>query len=488
MEHKSLAYRFAHGALWSLVGTVISQGLSLIAAIVTARLLGKVGFGELGMINSTMGMFGVFAGLGLGLTATKYVAEFRTKEPQRAGRILGLSVLVSLVSGGAIALVLLAEAPWIAERTINAPYLVNELRLGCGLLFLNALNGAQTGALAGFEAFKTIAKVNLLRGLISFPLMIAGVWFFGLMGAVGAMVVAAAAGWWLNHQALRQECRIGGVTVSYRGAWAERQVLWQFSLPALLSGALMGPVLWLANAIMVNQPGGYGELGLINAANHWRSLIMVLPGILSNAALPFLTSELGNEGRAGYDNLMELVQGLAILVALPTCAFVMYLGDRIMRLYGRDFTDGTPVLLGIIFGITIAAIGSAIGSGIIAKGFMWFGALQNFTWGLILLAVVWFFAPAWGARSFAFGFGLAYLILLIWSVWFIRKDLPRGMLKRSFLAAFYLLFITSVCVCLTPFLRTILAFPVIIVTIFFSFFYLAGSDLRLTIYRRFRWR
>jgi len=38
-------------------------------------LLGTVGFGELGVIQSTVGMFGVFAGLGLGMTATKYVAS-----------------------------------------------------------------------------------------------------------------------------------------------------------------------------------------------------------------------------------------------------------------------------------------------------------------------------------------------------------------------------------------------------------------------------
>ena len=132
LPQSSLGARFARGAFWSLVGTVISQGLGLVASVITARLLGKVGFGELGMINSTVGMFGVFAGLGLGLTATKYVAEFRSKDPDRAGRILGLSELVAVVSGGTVSLILFALAPMLAERTLNAPHLVNELGLGCG--------------------------------------------------------------------------------------------------------------------------------------------------------------------------------------------------------------------------------------------------------------------------------------------------------------------------------------------------------------------
>jgi O-antigen/teichoic acid export membrane protein len=54
-------------------------------------MLGKTGYGELGMIQTTVGMFGVFAGFGLGVTATKHVAEFRRSDPARAGRIIGLS-------------------------------------------------------------------------------------------------------------------------------------------------------------------------------------------------------------------------------------------------------------------------------------------------------------------------------------------------------------------------------------------------------------
>ena len=52
------------------------------------------------MIQSTVGMFGVFAGFGLGLTATKHVAEFRQSDPDRAGRIIGLSGLFAIGPGG----------------------------------------------------------------------------------------------------------------------------------------------------------------------------------------------------------------------------------------------------------------------------------------------------------------------------------------------------------------------------------------------------
>src|SRR4029453_12131551 len=106
------------GAFWSLSGTLISRGLALLASILVARVLGKVGFGELGIIQSSVGMFGTFAGFGLGLTATKHVAEFRTKDPARAGRIISLSSLVSWMTGGVMAGLLFVLAPWLAARTL----------------------------------------------------------------------------------------------------------------------------------------------------------------------------------------------------------------------------------------------------------------------------------------------------------------------------------------------------------------------------------
>ena len=60
-----------------MAGLLISRGLLLIATVFVARILGKIVYGEFGMIQSTVGMFGVFAGFGMGLTATKHVAEFR---------------------------------------------------------------------------------------------------------------------------------------------------------------------------------------------------------------------------------------------------------------------------------------------------------------------------------------------------------------------------------------------------------------------------
>src|SRR5437763_4155248 len=100
--------RFAIGAFWVLVGAVVSRGLTLASSVVAGRLLGTTGFGEVGMIQSTQGLLGVLAGAGMGLAATKFVAEYRASDSAKAERFVALAVLVSTITGMAAALVLLA--------------------------------------------------------------------------------------------------------------------------------------------------------------------------------------------------------------------------------------------------------------------------------------------------------------------------------------------------------------------------------------------
>jgi O-antigen/teichoic acid export membrane protein len=466
--YPSLAARFAKGASWSLAGMGAAQGLAVVASIVTARLLGKVGFGEFGMVTGTVGAFGMLAGLGLGLTATKYIAERRMSEPVRAGHILGLMSQVAAISGGAVALILFTLAPWLAARMLNAPHLADELRIGCILLFLNALDGVQTGALAGLEGFKSIARVSLVRGLLTFPVLIAGVWFFGLTGAVAATVLVGAAGWWMNQAALRSECVKAGVLISYQGTRRDLPILWKFSLPAFLSAVMVAPVMWLANAVVANQPGGYGELGLFNAANQWRTALMLLPTVLLRVALPLMASSVDPQRSDDFGKTLLLTQSLTVAIVVPAGALLMFLADPIMGLYGKEFVHGAPVLIGVVCSIMITSIGSSAGAAIEARGKMWRGLALNLSWGAVLITVVWLSAGTWGARALAFGSAIAYLVMSLWGFLYVASDLPPGMLPRLFRTLGFIVCLTTVCVLLPPMARTVLALPVALLTVYLT--------------------
>ena len=92
IENSPLGTRVARGAFWSLAGSAISRALGLVSAILVGRLLGKEDFGELGIIQSTIGTFATIAGFGMGLTANKHVAELKHTTRHERGAFWGSPV------------------------------------------------------------------------------------------------------------------------------------------------------------------------------------------------------------------------------------------------------------------------------------------------------------------------------------------------------------------------------------------------------------
>jgi O-antigen/teichoic acid export membrane protein len=164
-----LGRRLARGAFWSLAGAVAARGIRIPVSIVLARLMGPAKYGEFGIASASIDLFGVFAGFGLALTATKYIAELRLKDPDRTGRIIALSTVVAILGGTVVAIVLFALAPWLAAKTLADPELAIPLRIGALALFFSALNGAQGGALYGFEAFRVMALLQAVVGILELP-------------------------------------------------------------------------------------------------------------------------------------------------------------------------------------------------------------------------------------------------------------------------------------------------------------------------------
>jgi O-antigen/teichoic acid export membrane protein len=426
VESSAIGSRLARGAFWSLVGGVASRGLMLLASILIARILGRDVYGEYGMIRSTSQMFLVFAGFGLGLTATRHVAQYRRIDPQRAGRIISLSGVFAFIIGFIIALFLVVIAPWVAQQTINAPHLADELRIGAVILFLSALNGAQTGALAGFEAFKTIAIVNLKVGILSFPILVAGAYFDGLRGALWALVINMAINWIFNHLALRNESKKNNILFKTKDCIHEWPILWRYSFPAALSGILATPALWICNAMLVNQPGGYAQMGLFDAANQWRIATLFIPATLSGIALPMLSDFDSKQDNMSFLKVLKynaiLIAGTSLLIALPILLF----SKPIMRLYGKGFEDGYWTLCLLSLSTILVSLNSIIGQAIASRGKMWVGFWFNFLWACVLLTSCWLFTKcSYGAMGLSISFLISYLFHSIWQSIYLSLSLRR---------------------------------------------------------------
>jgi O-antigen/teichoic acid export membrane protein len=322
--------------------------------------------------------------------------------------------------------VLAAFTPELASRSLAAPHLVLELRIGALLLFFNAVNGTQLGILAGLEAFQAIAQVNLLRSLLSLPLVVTGLLLGRLVGAVAALAVAAAVGCLINQIVVQAQCRRVEIPLQYRAITSQLPILWRFSLPAFLSGGLVGQVSWLANAMLVNQPNGYAEMGVFNAANQWRSAVLFLPHLISQVAVPILSSiqAAGDTPRLRSVLLGSMLTNAAC--ALPLVLILFASSSLIMSLYGEQFTQRAAVLQVSLVSAALLAIQTPIGNVITAYGRMWLGFLMNAGWAAcFLLTARWLLALGWGAQALASAYLAAYLVHALWTHWFAASVLSH---------------------------------------------------------------
>jgi O-antigen/teichoic acid export membrane protein len=426
--------RMARGSFWLLLGTVISRGIMLVCSIIIAHLIGKSKFGEFGIIQSTINMFFVFGGFGLGLTSTKYVAEFRDKNPEKAGNIIASTNMVAAILGFVFTLVFILLAPLIAAKAINAPYLVDKIRLGSIMLFFCWLNGTQTGALAGFEDFKTIAKINVWTGIIFLPVQIICTYLWGLSGAIIGLGVFYFSQWVFNYFFLKKTSARFNIKIKLSKKFNDLYYLFSFSLPAIMGGLIVGPVMWYCNTLMVNRINGFSEMAIFNAATQWQNIVLFIPTAVSQISLPLFSHSLDNKDKfiklIKYNVILNLIIGLSFAALIALCSKIIMYG------YGKSFIDGSMVLVILSFTAVLISVNGVIGQVIAGIGKMWVGFLLNLVWATAFVYFAHIFInKGFGALGLSYAMLISYLIHTVTTtcivIFYLRRNLSDNRIVKA---------------------------------------------------------
>jgi O-antigen/teichoic acid export membrane protein len=267
---------------------------------------------------------------------------------------------------------------------------------------LGVINGVQTGILSGFEAFKSIAWINFVCGLANFPITLGLTYFWGLPGAVWGLVANLALNCVLNFLAVRREAHSCGAVITFRHAHKHWNLLWQFGLPAMLSGLVAGPVNWGTGTLLVNQPSGYSEMGIFNATNSWYQAVAFLPGLLSQVLLPILAGYTAAKNRSGLNRALVLATWVNLLAVLPAIAIGSFFSRNIMSLYGPGFAEGWPVLVMTLMAAGVLMIQAPITNRLVATSKMWAYFLSHIVWASVFVMLTWALVSKQGSAGLAF--------------------------------------------------------------------------------------
>jgi O-antigen/teichoic acid export membrane protein len=401
----TLRARVASGASWVLLGMGASQVAAALSSVVIARVLGKETFGEFGMVRNTILMFGALAGLGRGVTTNKFVAEFRERDPDRAGRILGLTIVLGLMSGVVVSVWVALAADYLALSTLHAGHLAPYIRICAPLLAMSVVNGVQMAAISGLEQFKAFAWLTALTVLTIAVASAVGAACWGIQGALYGTVVGAFINLLLLEAVGAPLRKRKNVPMTIRGMWQERGIILSFAIPSMFSGLVIGPITWAALRLLFIRSDGPGQTALFNAATQIRALALFVPGAIAQVVMPMFANLQASADAHRYQRAVGLSSLACLAAGLAVATPLMLASRQVMGLFGQGFSSGWLVLCLLCLAAVLQGTNTVIGEALAALSKMWWGFLLNCLWAAEFLVASWLLVQ-YGAT----GLGWAYLI------------------------------------------------------------------------------
>lgn len=357
-EHPTQAVRSTgQGAVAALVVRVVGVGVGFVVQVALARWLGVDEFGRYTLVLTLAVIAGSLAALGFPTALMRWIPQYidrgdapRLKGLLRSARGLALATAIGLALGVAVCL---AAVPALADSAYRAA-------LGAGLLLLPlvALAQVETGALKGLRrVVAALAPDSLLR-----PASIAAV--AAILIAAGADLTAARAilcvvlalllvvGLQRTMTTRSLPIPLNGVEPRY-----DLRQWWRVAAPLFLV-ASFALLLRRTDLMMIGLLLQPSAVGIYGAASRVAELVGFFLVAVTVAAPPVISS-LYHRGRR--DELQRLLAGLSLRVFLPALGLGLLLaafGDRVLALFGPEFTAGSRVLGLLVIGhLTSAAAG-----------------------------------------------------------------------------------------------------------------------------------
>ena len=374
--------RLINDAFWALLANLIGKGLPFIAGIFVARLLGSEAYGEFGLIKSSLMSIALFSSFGLGITATKFIAEIVNKDKQSAKYVERICNIITLISSLILATAVFIFAHPIAT-ILKAPHIVGILRLSSIAIVFNAINTTQNGILAGLGAFKVIARNSTWSGLFSFVVTVSLTYFYDLEGAVIVLCLYLSFNCVVNRKSIKRLLPIEKASMTNYHKGTLHKIV-SFSFPIALQESTFSIASWL-NAFILITYCSYSEYGIYTAAVQWFSVMLFIPGALRNVALSNLSASPDMQSKKTALNRLLLINFTSTFIPF---LIVVMLASYIASFYGNSFNGLAPILVIMAFTAVINSLSNVFTQELISINQNWYLFYTRLLRDMITLFVV----------------------------------------------------------------------------------------------------
>lgn len=392
--------------MWNTTAVVFNQGSTFAANLLLANVLGRTGFGAYAIVLSTMQAVAQLASLGMGSTATRYVAEYRVAHRSRAEAILGFTMAVAFASAAVASLALLIGSSWIATHVLKAAQLSGLLRVaGLSTLFA-VVNGYLMGALSGLERFPSLGRANAFAGLLYVSAAALGGLGWGVGGAVWGLALSGGGQTMLLYAAFKRGLEAAQLVPHTSGLGNDRAIVTRWVVPGILGGFTSTAALWGVQALLTRSPDGLAGVAIYGAAYNLMTIVLFLPNVANSVGMTLINNVLGARDEEQYKRFFWHNMKATFGVVTIGATVLALLGHFFLRLYGRTFEPGYLPLLILLAAAIPESVTIALSQIVLAQERIWRSIFViNVPRDLLLIAFALILIPSYGIL----GASLAYL-------------------------------------------------------------------------------
>ncbi|QWT18893.1 O-antigen translocase [Bacillus sp. NP157] len=405
---------------WSAIGTAARLATALVLVKLVAWLAGPVGVGRLGQFMSLMSLLAVLAGGGISAGVVKYVAEYRD-DPARLSRLLSSALGYAMVAACVMACAALLFARPLATWLLGDPTYDSLIRVLAIAQLGIALVNYVLAVINGFMDVRRLALVQVAGSLLSVALALCLARWFGLYGALLAIVLGqlfwllvGLPAWWRSPYFRR-----GMLSVRFDPEMTRR--LAAFSLMSL-SSALLPPLVNIAVRDHLAGSFGWEQVG------YWQAVTRV-----SDAYLLFFTTAINIYYLPRLASLHERpallgeLRGAArvLLPAVAASAALVYIlrGWITRLLFNADFDPANDLYAAQLVGDVVKIAAFVLSYLMLAKAMTRLFIVSECVFAASYLVLVYVFTARYGLPGAMLAFAVNYLAYLVFNLVVVRRYL-----------------------------------------------------------------
>lgn len=394
----SQAHRTLKNTAHSTVAVWLEFFLGMVASIIIARTLAPASYGQYSFLMWCATVFVIAANGGLTTAIIKFMAEAGDDSARAAIKaFIGALQRRFLLVMAALCALLAVVQPALFADSASWP-------LWALVLFAAVIKATyifEMSASKGREDFAAISRVMLVVGPLNILLCLAAAWRFPSLGGFVSVYAATSVAYLLAMAMFGQ--RQGPGTAL---APAQRQRIWRHIRITSASIVLSFLVLRQSEVLFLKLLRPAEEIGFFNIAfTLGFALSALIPGVYAALLLPMMSRQSGGDASAQGQRLTNAFRYLQVL-AMAMAAGTWVLGPLLVQvLYGSAYAAAGEVLLWIIAGVAVAAIGQGAVSQLVSSDRQQQVLATNVLVTIVVLALDWWAISRFGLA----GAGAAFL-------------------------------------------------------------------------------